>query len=275
MFNKISGSRSKCPHKQVDLDVMTEDKNRETQSVRQLRGPILVRGKTKDRSTYDSRLLQPSSDTSWMHDDTWRTLRIQAEFITGFDALATLPPAVTVFGSARVQRDSPYYELGRDLGRGLAEAGFAVVTGGGPGLMEAPNRGCSEAGGMSVGLGIELPHEQHLNPWVDLGVNFRYFFVRKVMLLKYSYGFICLPGGYGTMDELFEVLVLVQNSKIQHLPIVLMGTEFWGGLVDWLEQRMVEGGYISPGDTSLFLLTDSVEEAIEHIRARTGMSEDR
>ncbi|WKD59510.1 TIGR00730 family Rossman fold protein [Corynebacterium caspium] len=244
---------------------MSENKVDPYSSPRQLRGPVLVRPKSKSDSTYDYRLLAPSKNTEWMHDDTWRTLRIQAEFVSAFDALATLPPAVTVFGSARVDQDSPVYAQGLELGAELAKNGFAVVTGGGPGLMEAPNRGCSEAGGLSVGLGIELPHEQHLNPWVDLGVNFRYFFVRKVMLLKYSRGFICLPGGFGTLDELFEVLCLVQNSKMNNYPIVLLGSDFWAGLVDWLQQRLVGEGLIDAADMDIFLLTDSVSEAVEHI----------
>lgn len=233
---------------------------------RLLRGPVLMRtdGSEQD-STYDERLLRLQADIDWQHTDPWRILRIQSEFVAGFDALAPLPDAVAVFGSARLGEGTPEYALGREIGAALVKAGFAVITGGGPGLMEAGNRGAREAGGLSVGLGIELPHEQKLNEWVDLGINFRYFFVRKTMFLKYSQAFIALPGGFGTMDELFEVICMVQTGKITNYPIVLMGTEFWGGLVDWIKDRMLHMGLISPGDDDLFLITDSVEEAIDYI----------
>ncbi|WP_245622185.1 TIGR00730 family Rossman fold protein [Corynebacterium oculi] len=237
---------------------------------RTLRGPLLLRSTGDQESTYDQRLLELRADHDWMHADPWRILRIQSEFVSGFDALADLPPAVSVFGSARVAKDHPYYSLGMELGGALAKARYAVVTGGGPGLMEAPNRGAQEAGGLSVGLGIELPHEQHLNEWVDVGLNFRYFFVRKVMFLKYSQGFVCLPGGLGTLDELFEVLCMVQTGKMSNYPIVLMGTEYWGGLIEWIRHRLVEEKMIAPDDAHLFLVTDSVSEAVEHIRRVHG-----
>ncbi|WP_448851207.1 LOG family protein [Corynebacterium sp. 335C] len=234
-----------------------------------LRGPMIVRGDERgdsaDRSTTDSRLLGRQPHTDWLHTDTWRVLRIQSEFVDGFGALAELPMAVTVFGSARVKEDHPYYETGVELGRAIAKAGYATITGGGPGLMEAPNRGAWEGEGPSVGLGIELPHEQHLNEWIDLGMNFRYFFVRKTMFLKYSQAFVCLPGGFGTLDELFEALVMVQTGKITKFPIVLIGTEFWGGLVDWICTRLVDEGMISPSDPDLLFVTDSVDEAMTHI----------
>ncbi|MBZ8177012.1 TIGR00730 family Rossman fold protein [Corynebacterium poyangense] len=241
-----------------------------------LRGPLLLRSdeqsQQRQRSTYDQRLFELGSDHDWLHADPWRILRIQSEFVTGFDALANLPEAVTVFGSARVTPDNPWYQKGMHLGRSLADAGYAVVTGGGPGLMEAPNRGASEAGGLSVGLGIELPFEQKLNQWVDLGLNFRYFFARKTMFLKYSEAFVCLPGGFGTLDELFEVLCMVQTGKVTDFPIVLLGVEFWDGLVRWVKERLVSEGMISPEDPDLFLLTDSVEEAVDHILIRRGKS---
>ncbi|MFC5937937.1 TIGR00730 family Rossman fold protein [Corynebacterium choanae] len=236
-------------------------------SKRVLRGPVLIRETGKQTSTTDSRLLDEQPNTDWLHQDPWRVLRIQSEFVNGFGALAELPPAVTVFGSARTKPDHPFYQLGEDTGRALSEAGYAVITGGGPGLMEAANKGCHEAGGVSVGLGIELPHEERLNDYVDLGVHFRYFFVRKTCFLKYSQAFVCLPGGLGTLDELFESLCLVQTGKITHYPIVLLGTDFWGGLVDWIRTTMLDQGMISPEDPDLMLVTDSVDEAVAHIRA--------
>lgn len=231
-----------------------------------LRGPMLIRTKGEQTSTYDQRLLELNADHDWLHADPWRVLRIQSEFVTGFDALAEMPPAVTVFGSARTKEGEPYYELGREVGKKLAEANYAVITGGGPGLMEAGNRGAFENDGLSVGLGIELPHEQGLNQYVDLGVNFRYFFARKTMLLKYSQGFVCLPGGFGTLDEMFEVLCMVQTGKVTNFPIVLMGTAFWGGLVEWIKDRLVGEGMIDAEDPDLFLLTDSADEAIAYIQ---------
>jgi hypothetical protein len=198
-----------------------------------------------------------------VHTDPWRVLRIQAEFVEGFGALAEVPKAVTVFGSARTPRDHPEYALGRELGAALAGAGFATITGGGPGSMEAVNRGCSEAGGLSVGLGIELPFEQGLNPWVDLGVNFRYFFARKTMFIKYAQAFICLPGGFGTLDELFESLTLVQTKKVTKFPVVLFGTEYWAGLYEWLKNTVYAGGKLSEHDLRLLHLTDDIEDAIQ------------
>ena len=235
---------------------------------RLLRGPVLVRQSDKPvRSTYDQRLLEHEADHDWNHADPWRVLRIQSEFVTGFDALHELPPAVTVFGSARYPVGSPYYELGRTLGRKLVESQYAVITGGGPGVMESANRGAQEADGLSVGLGIELPKEQGINEYVDLGVNFRYFFARKTMFLKYSQAFVCLPGGFGTLDELFEVLCMVQTGKITDYPIVLLGVDFWQPLVQWLTDRLVAEGMIAADDLELFLLTDSVDEAVAHIMA--------
>ncbi|APT92816.1 DNA-binding protein [Corynebacterium phocae] len=235
---------------------------------RTLRGPLLLRTDGQQESTFDQRLLESGWDHDWMHADPWRVLRIQGEFVAGFDALSKLPKAVTVFGSARTKEDDPYYQLAVDLGRKLTEANYAVITGGGPGTMEAGNRGASEANGLSVGLGIELPFEQGLNDYVDLGLNFRYFFARKTMFLKYSQAFVCLPGGYGTMDEFFEVLCMVQTGKVTNYPIVLMGSEYWGGLVDWINNTLAAGGFINAEDTELFLITDDVEEAVAHIVRR-------
>jgi uncharacterized protein (TIGR00730 family) len=226
------------------------------------RGPAVLRRSQIEASTTDQRLLDHRGPSDWVHTDPWRVLRIQSEFVEGFGALAELPRAVSVFGSARIPRDHPEYELGRALGRALAVAGWAVITGGGPGTMEAVNRGTTEAGGLSVGLGIELPFEQHLNEWVDLGIQFRYFFARKTMFVKYAQAFVIMPGGFGTMDELFESLTLVQTRKVNEFPVVLLGTSYWGGLVAWLRERASAGGYIGPQDLDLLSLTDDVDEVV-------------
>src|ERR1700716_130778 len=190
------------------------------------------------------------------HTDPWRVLRILSEFVEGFDALGEVGPAVTVFGSARSKPTDPYYKDGVKLGAALARRGFAVITGGGPGIMEAVNKGCHEAGGLSVGCNIELPNEQSLNKYVDLGVEFRYFFVRKNMFVKYARGFVIFPGGLGTLDELFESLTLAQTGKIEHFPIVLFGTEYWSGLLDWIRKVVLGRGAMSPKDFDLISLTD-------------------
>lgn len=229
------------------------------------KGPLVLRGRQIPKETTDSHLLQPQVDTDWLHTDPWRVMRIQAEFVEGFGALADIGPAVSVFGSARTKPNTKEYLLGRDIGRMAAEAGFAVITGGGPGIMEAANKGASTAGGVSVGLGIELPHEQGMNKWVDLGINFRYFFVRKTMFVKYSTGFISLPGGFGTLDELFEALTLVQTHKVRSFPVVLVGKDYWGGLLDWLASSMVESGKISDLDLDLITLVDTADEAVEAV----------
>ncbi|QQU79968.1 TIGR00730 family Rossman fold protein [Corynebacterium striatum] len=242
---------------------------------RTLRGPLLLRTDGQQESTFDQRLLESGADHEWQHADPWRVLRIQGEFVAGFDALSKLPKAVTVFGSARTGEGTPEYDLGVRVGEALAQAEYAVITGGGPGVMEAANRGAYEADGLSVGLGIELPHEQGLNEYVDLGLNFRYFFARKTMFLKYSQAFICLPGGMGTMDEFFEVLCMVQTGKVTNYPIVLMGTEYWSGLVEWLKSTLAAGGFINPEDLDLFLITDDVDEAVAHIVERHKVMSDK
>ncbi len=230
------------------------------------RGPVVLRRTQVQRSTTDQRLLDSRGPTDWVHADPWRVLRIQAEFVEGFGTLAELGPAISVFGSARVLRDSPEYEQARAVGAGLARAGYAVITGGGPGIMEAANRGAVDAGGVSVGLGIELPFEQGLNPWVDIGVHFRYFFARKTMFVKYARGFIVLPGGFGTMDELFEAMTLVQTQKVTAFPIVLVDSGYWSGLLDWMRERMVGDGKASEQDLQLLQVVDDVDEAIDVIR---------
>ena len=235
-----------------------EDRPDETQ-----RGPVVLRREQRiELSTTDQRLLDSRGHTDWVHTDPWRVLRIQAEFVEGFGALAELPRAVTVFGSARTPRDHPEYALGEQLGGALARDNFAVITGGGPGAMEAVNKGCQEAGGMSIGLGIELPFEQGLNDWVDLGINFRYFFARKTMFVKYSQAFVCLPGGFGTLDELFEALTLVQTKKVPKFPVVLLGVDYWRGLYDWIEKSVLDAGKIGEKDMALLHLTDDVDDAV-------------
>jgi uncharacterized protein (TIGR00730 family) len=225
-------------------------------------GPVLRRRGQVRPGTTDQRLLDTQGSTEWLHGDPWRVMRIQSEFVEGFGALAELGPAVSVFGSARSAPDSPEYEAGVRIGRALAGAGFAVITGGGPGAMEAANKGACEAGGVSVGLGIELPFEQGLNSYVDIGVNFRYFFVRKTMFVKYAQGFVVLPGGFGTLDELFEALTLVQTQKVTRFPIVLFGNDYWQGLVDWIRANVVGRGKASTADLELFHVTDDVDEAV-------------
>jgi uncharacterized protein (TIGR00730 family) len=195
------------------------------------------------------------------HGDPWRVLRIMGEYVHGFDALAEVGAAVTVFGSARVPEGDPMYRAARELGGRLARAGFAVITGGGPGIMEAANRGALEAGGLSIGCNIELPREQGINPYVDVAVNFRYFFCRKTMFVKYAEGFVLFPGGFGTLDELFEALTLIQTGKVRRFPVVLFGAAYWRGLVEWLRERVLGEGKIDPEDTALWTVTDSPEEA--------------
>ncbi|QUH00277.1 TIGR00730 family Rossman fold protein [Saccharopolyspora erythraea] len=227
------------------------------------RGPVVLRrSRLAEPTTTDQRLLDSRGPSDWVHTDPWRVLRIQAEFVEGFGALAEVPRAVTVFGSARTPREHPEYAAGVELGAALAAIGCAVITGGGPGTMEAVNRGASEAGGLSIGLGIELPFEQGLNPWVDLGVNFRYFFARKTMFIKYAQAFICLPGGFGTMDELFESLTLVQTKKVTKFPVVLFGKSYWQGLYDWVRDSMLATGKIGEKEMGLLHLTDDIDDAV-------------
>ena len=232
-----------------------------------MEGPVLRRGRQVRSSTTDQRLLDGRGPSDWVHTDPWRVLRIQSEFVEGFGMLAELGKAITVFGSARTKPDEPYYRLAQELGRQLSEAGFAVITGGGPGIMEAANKGCHEAGGTSVGLGIELPFEQSMNDWVDLGMVFRYFFARKTCFLKYSIGYVAMPGGYGTLDEIFEAVTMIQTGKITSFPLVLFGTDYWTPMLDWISGTILADGKISPEDIDLFHVTDDVEEAVAIIKA--------
>jgi uncharacterized protein (TIGR00730 family) len=241
----------------------TEEPDLPDQPFERRRGPVIMRRSQVPASTTDQRLLDSRGPTDWVHTDPWRVLRIQAEFVEGFGALAELGRAISVFGSARSKPGSRDYEQGIEVGAALARAGFAVITGGGPGAMEAANKGASQAGGVSVGLGIELPFESGLNEWVDIGINFRYFFARKTMFVKYARGFIALPGGFGTFDEIFEAITLVQTRKVTSFPIVLLGSDYWGGLLRWIKDVVLADGKINAKDFELLHVTDSVDEAVD------------
>jgi uncharacterized protein (TIGR00730 family) len=242
--------------------------------------PSLNRAARTGKPTEDEQLLQrprlheprPRNPAlaEFTRGDPWRVLRITGEFVAGFDALAEIGAAVSIFGSARVGREHPMYAAARRIGHSLAQAGFAVITGGGPGIMEAANRGAHEAGGLSIGCNIELPHEQALNPYVDLGIEFRYFFVRKTMFVKYADGFVILPGGFGTLDELFEALTLIQTGKIQHFPVVLVGSDYWAGLLDWMREVQLAAGAVSQVDLDLIDVVDDPAEVVRIVVERTG-----
>ena len=225
------------------------------------------------RRTEDERLLYGPEQAAFKDKDAWRVLRIMGEFVEGFEELDDLGPAVTIFGSARISLEDPMYGAATEVGRLLGEAGFTIITGGGPGAMEAGNRGAREAGAPSVGLNIELPFEQHVNPYVDAELVFRYFFVRKVMLVKYSRAFVIFPGGFGTMDELFEALTLIQTGKIRNFPVVLFGSEYWRGLIEWVRATMVAGGKAAEADLGLTALTDSPREVLELVLSSTREGE--
>ena len=222
----------------------------------------------RKRTTEDERLLESMEELETLGRDAWRIFRIMGEFVEGFEEMSKVGPSVSIFGSARVKEDDPAYELCVETARLLGEVGFGIITGGGPGIMEAANRGAQEAGTRSVGCNIELPFEQGTNRYVEEALYFRYFFVRKTMFVKYAQGFIIFPGGFGTLDELFESLTLIQTRKIKNFPVVLFGTEYWQGLLDWLRNTMEPAGNISPGDLDLFLVTDSPSEAAEHVTKR-------
>jgi uncharacterized protein (TIGR00730 family) len=228
---------------------------------------VVLRQDQVETSTTDQRLLDERGPADWVHTDPWRVLRIQAEFVEGFGALAELGPAISVFGSARSRPGDPDYEQGVQLGMALVRAGYAVITGGGPGAMEAANRGAADAGGVSVGLGIELPFESGINPYVNLGLHFRYFFARKTMFVKYAQGFVALPGGFGTFDEIFEALTLVQTQKVTSFPIVLLGTTYWGGLLDWVRRTVLAGGKVNATDVDLVNVTDDIDEVVRILLA--------
>ena len=235
----------------------TDDRRTEERRV----GRVTTKGPAEQRMrSADEGLLQRQEDPGFVHTDPWRVLRIMGEFVDGFDVLARVGLAVTVFGSARVKPDSQYYAAAREVGAGIAKRGFAVITGGGPGIMEAANRGANEAGGLSIGCNIELPHEQSPNPYANLSIDFRYFFVRKTMFVKYSEAFVVFPGGFGTMDELFEALTLIQTAKVKRFPVVLYGSEYWGGLLDWVRGTLATEGMVSAGDLALVQVVDTTDE---------------
>lgn len=198
--------------------------------------------------------------------DTWRMFKILSEFVEGFESLSKVEPAVSIFGSARAKEDHKDYKKARQLGKMLAENGITVLTGGGPGIMEAANRGATEAGGQSVGLNIELPFEQKPNPYAKKVVTFNYFFVRKVMLVKYASAFVIFPGGFGTLDEFFEALTLIQTRKIKYFPLILVDSEYWGGLIEWIKNVMLENGFINRDDLNLIKLVDELSEVMECIK---------
>ena len=219
-------------------------------------------------TTEDERLLASptvNERRSFTHSDPWRVLRIMGEFVEGFDTLHDVRNAVTIFGSARTKSDDKVYEQAITTAKLLAAEGFPVITGGGPGIMEAANRGAQEGNGLSIGCNIELPFEQHINPYVERSINFRYFFVRKTMFVKYSTAFVVFPGGFGTLDEMFEALTLIQTGKVKHFPVVLMGTKYWGGLVEWLRDRVAGEGKIATEDLNLIHLTDDPADAVHWI----------
>jgi uncharacterized protein (TIGR00730 family) len=236
---------------------MTEERRSHERRV----GRVTTKGRAEERMrSADEGLLQRQEDPGFVHTDPWRVLRIMGEFVDGFDVLARVGLAVTVFGSARITDDSPWYAAAREVGAGIAKHGFAVITGGGPGIMEAANRGAMEAGGLSIGCNIELPHEQSPNPYANLSIDFRYFFVRKTMFVKYSEAFVVFPGGFGTMDELFEALTLIQTSKVQRFPVVLYGSEYWSGLLEWIRGTLAVEGMVSSEDLALVQVVDTTDE---------------
>jgi uncharacterized protein (TIGR00730 family) len=245
---------------------MTMSVNSEPHRRVRRQGPVTLRGKQIPATTTDQRLLDRRGPADWVHTDPWRVLRIQAEFVEGFGLLAELGPAVSIFGSARTQRGTPEYLTAEAIAVGLVKAGYAVITGGGPGIMEAANKGAVEGGGVSVGLGIELPTEMGLNDYVEVGLEFRYFFVRKTCFIKYSQAFVVLPGGFGTMDELFEALTLVATGKITKFPIVLVGRSYWSGLLGWIQDTMLAHANIGHAEFGLISVVDEPGEVVEIIR---------
>ena len=225
-----------------------------------------------DNASEEKRLQESFRQKTWVETvtkDSWMVFKVMSEFVDGYEKLAKIGPCVSIFGSARLKREDKYYEMAVEIAKKITEIGFGVITGGGPGIMEAGNKGAKEGGGKSIGLNIELPFEQHFNPYIDksYSMDFDYFFVRKVMFVKYSQGFIVLPGGFGTLDELSEALTLIQTHKIGRFPIVLVGSEFWSGLLDWFSNTLLKNGLIAEGDLSLFRIVDSADEAVAHIKA--------
>lgn len=238
--------------------------------IKRVKGPI-----QKDETPFceiDQRVKNHFQEKTWdetISKDSWMIFKVMSELVDGYEKLAQIGPCVSIFGSARLAPENPYYQMAVDIAEKITELGFGIITGGGPGIMEAGNKGAQQAGGKSIGLNIELPFEQHFNPFIDkhYSMNFNYFFVRKVMFMKYSQGFIVMPGGFGTLDELTEALTLIQTYKIAKFPIVLVGSEFWGGLLDWFKSSLVKHGLISEEDLHLYRVVDTAEEAVAHIKA--------
>ena len=225
-----------------------------------------------DNASEEKRLQESFRQKTWdetVTKDSWMVFKVMSEFVDGYEKLAKIGPCVSIFGSARLKREDKYYEMAVDIAKKITEIGFGVITGGGPGIMEAGNKGAKEGGGKSIGLNIELPFEQHFNPYIDksYSMDFDYFFVRKVMFIKYSQGFIVMPGGFGTLDELSEAITLIQTNKIGRFPIVLVGSKFWSGLLDWFKDTLLENGMISEEDLNLYRVVDTAEDAVAHIKA--------
>lgn len=236
------------------------------------RGKGTTRAASGTEYEIDQKVQRSFSEKTWdetITKDSWMVFKIMAEFVDGYEKLAKIGPCVSIFGSARLQPDNPYYKMATEIAEKITDIGFGVITGGGPGIMEAGNKGARNRGGKSIGLNIELPFEQHFNPYIDKGFNmdFDYFFVRKVMFVKYSQGFVVMPGGFGTLDELTEALTLIQTNKIGKFPIVLVGTEFWGGLLEWFQNTLLKTGMISEGDLQLYRIVDTADDAVAHIKA--------
>jgi len=230
--------------------------------------PMLSQAKRTRQPTQDEKLFEaPQAKALFTDTDPWRVLRIMGEFVDGFDTLAGMGQAVTIFGSARIAAGDPEYEAAVETARLLAEAGLAIITGGGPGIMEAGNKGARLGGGISVGLNIELPFEQGTNPFVETAINFRYFFVRKTMFVKYAQAFVIFPGGFGTLDELFESLTLIQTGKIYNFPVILYGSAFWSGLLQWMKDTLLRRGTIAVADLDLMVVVDTPQEVRDHILA--------
>lgn len=220
----------------------------------------------------DPKIQEKLNEKTWdekVTRDSWMVFKIMSEFVDGYEKLTKLGPCVSIFGSARLKEDSPYYKMAVDIAEKITQLGFGVITGGGPGIMEAGNRGAKNGGGKSVGLNIDLPFEQHFNPYIDkdFTIDFNYFFIRKVMFMKYSQGYVVMPGGFGTLDELSEALTLIQTGKISRFPIILVGSDYWTGLLDWFKKSLLDNGMISEGDLNLFRVVDSADEAVAHIKA--------
>jgi uncharacterized protein (TIGR00730 family) len=253
-----SNSKNLRSRQQQGRRPTTEDERFFTRPTQPLISP--AEAPSQELAKQDEHALELALPFDFMHTDPWRVFRIMSEFVDGFDALAQVPPSVAIFGSARTRPDDPAYEAAVQTARLLARAGFGIITGGGPGIMEAGNKGAQEGGNVSIGCNIELPFEQGSNPYLDISLDFRYFFVRKTMFVKYAEAFIIFPGGFGTLDELFEALNLIQTKKVSHFPVILYDSTYWAGLLKWLRETVLTTGKVSPEDVGLLLLSDDPEE---------------